>query len=408
MFSQKPCLPVSMARKRKLQVQGETADSEHDDTFGDPDTVLCKRSVNSNNRYEEDDDDDGYYDGCDDLDTEMNATRYLYRVREEARQLPDIWSAVSPSSGTKVVQGPSSDEKAATSSTKTSITTMPTIPIKVSCNSTTNNLALGSIASLQYLTSHRTRLYPPPTSSHIPLSAKGWVDQTLADFSKLRQYLENCKGIHNRRLSERQPVPPMKDYMAWFTFCIGRRHVYPRDDNEIASAATQPTPEPSTMAWEINLPLNGDGYTPSTSLLLQMDQVMVRRVLGHMTRYIDRVSDDNRQNGSYIWIYALLARLEKPIHRDDAVTLFTLLKRLTLLRHQIAESTLLADPVDSKLGKIGTLSTPNSKRAPDDDNVDLDNNRQYLATLNTLIAIIGLYFEQGGNYAQIMDVPSPA
>ena len=162
------------------------------------------------------------------------------------------------------------------------------------------------------------------------------------------------------------------------------------------------------MAWEINLPLNGDGFTPSTSLLLQMDQVMVRRVLGHMTRYIDRVSDDNRQNSSYIWIYALLARLEKPIHRDDAVTLFTLLKRLTLLRHQIAESTLLADPVDSKLGNMRTLSTSDSKRAPADDKVDSDNNRQYLATLNTLIAIIGLYFEQGGNYAQIMDVPSPA
>ena len=408
MFSQKPCLPVSMPRKRKLQVQSETADSEHDDTLGDPDAVLCKRSVNSNFRHEEDNDDDGYYDGGDELDMEMNATRYLYRVREEARQLPDIWSAVSPSSSTKVVQGPSSDEKAAASLTKTSITNMPTIPIKGSCNSTTNNLALGSIASLQYLTSHRTRLYPPPTSSHTPLSAKRWVDQILADFSKLRQYLEDCKGIHISRLSERQPVPPMKDYMAWFTFCIGRRHVYPRDDNEITSAATQPTPEPSTMAWEINLPLNGDGYTPSTSLLLQMDQVMVRRVLGHMTRYIDRVSDDNRQNGSYIWIYALLARLERPIHRDDAVTLYTLLKRLTLSRCQIAESTLLADPVDSKLGNMRTLSTSDSKRAPADDKVDSDNNRQYLATLNTLIAIIGLYFEQGGNYAQIMDVPSPA
>jgi len=67
------------------------------------------------------------------------------------------------------------------------------------------------------------------------------------------------------------------------------------------------------------------------------------------------------------WLYALLARLEKPIHRDDAAILFGLLKVLTLFR--------------SKL------------KATD---------RNTLARLNTLIILIGIFFEQGGGVSRLM------
>jgi survival of motor neuron protein-interacting protein 1 len=99
---------------------------------------------------------------------------------------------------------------------------------------------------------------------------------------------------------------------------------------------------------------------PGGQLVCQIDQVLIRRVLSHLSYYIcEGWSPLTPQWSS--WIYALLARLEKPIHRDDAATLFGLLKVLTLAR---------------------------SKLKADD--------RNNLARLNTLIVLIGIYFEQGG------------
>jgi gem associated protein 2 len=396
-----------MPRKRKRQAQSpsslekETPRDSHDGTLCDSDEVA---DTNNDDDCDEDVDDDEYNsDENDESDMEMNAATYLYRVREEARNLPDIWTTVSSTTKNGEPRKTTTNTDILTSPTKTTVKSLSKEPEQIKKD--TNNLTLGSIASLQYLTSHRTKLYPPPTLSHIAMAGNVWVDQILAEFSQLRLYLEQCKNVSKTTLTERQPVPPMKDFMAWFTFCIGRHHAYPRGDIDISSTTAQPSQDPSTPAWEMNLPSNSDGHTPSVSLLLQMDQVMVRRVLSHMTSYIDNISVDSRQNGCYMWIYALLARLERPIHRDDAATLFTLLKRLTLVRSQVPESALSADPLDTSSRTMFDRSTTNNVNI---DVVDLSNTRQFLATLNTLIAIVGVYFEQGGNYTQIMGVPSPA
>ena len=406
MFTQKPCLPVSAPRKRKHQIQSqssmevETPGEQNQSIFNDTDA-----DVHIGNDSDRDSDVDSN-DENDDSDSEMNAAAYLYSVREEARLLPDLWTAGALKSDTTL--DPPSTAENHTSPSKTSVASVSTASKRNNLNNSDTNLTLGSIASLQYLTSHRTKIFPPPTLSHLPLATNTWVDQTLADFSQLRLYLERSKFANDNSPSERQPVPPMKDFMAWYTFCIGRHHNFPRGENEKSSTTIQSNQDTPAPAWETNLPSNGDGHSPCVRLLLQMDQVMVRRVLQHLTSYVDRVSGDNRKNGCYSWIYALLARLERPIHRDDAVTMFTLLKRLTLLRFQIPVSKLLTDPVDTEsLGK-DELSTMSNMRLPADDNIGSSNDRQYLATLNTLIAIVGVYFEQGGNYAQIFEVPSPA
>ena len=70
-------------------------------------------------------------------------------------------------------------------------------------------------------------------------------------------------------------------------------------------------------------------------------------------------------------MYALLSRLEKPIHRDDAAMLFSLLKVLT---------------------KTRARTKPNEK--------------ENLAKLNVLILLIGVYFEQGGGVAGVMSIKS--
>jgi gem associated protein 2 len=401
MFNPKPCLPVHIPRKRKRQAQSTSSvqvDTVGDGNLGDADAVVCNGNI--------DNDEDVYCNGeHDDLENETDAAAsYLYSVREEARLLPDIWTTKALT----ITENGKMNAKTKNSVFSSKRAILPTYSsISSNVNHSATNLTSGSIISLQYLTSDRTKIYPPPTPYHIPQATKEWVDQTLADFSKLRLYLEHCKCVNDDRPSQRQPVPPMKDFMAWYTFCIGRRHGFTTGYTEVPSEEILSLRDTPTPAWEIMLPSNGNGSTPSVRLLLQMDQVMTRRVLLHLTSYVDHVSGDNRQSGCYLWIFALLARLEKPIHRDDAVTLFTLLKRLTLLRFQVPESSLLSYSVDTVSLVNHVLSIADHKINVDDEPLDSLNDHQYLATLNTLIVVIGVYFEQGGNYAQILEVPSP-
>eukprot|EP00536_Pseudo-nitzschia_multiseries_P013910 jgi/Psemu1/310371/fgenesh1_kg.629_\ len=173
----------------------------------------------------------------------------------------------------------------------------------------------------------------------------------------------------------------MKDRLSWHVFCVGDDEAsgntgayfgddYDDDnDNESGSGGKEKRDE-EVPPWRNALP--ADGYEPNVRLLLQMDQVMIRRVLSHLTHYVHLgwcVTAGTGRRGE--WIYALLSRLEKPIHRDDAAVLFGLLKDLTLARSKI----------DFSRG---------------------EKDRSNLSKLNVLIVLIGVYFEQGGSLNKIM------
>jgi survival of motor neuron protein-interacting protein 1 len=225
----------------------------------------------------------------------------------------------------------------------------------------------GSAASLSYLISKRTAIIPPPTAKHSPPSQE-WVDVTLTNFSELRSYLDRCdeQGVGGKG-TERTPVPSLRDRSAWHVFCVGLDEARGNtgcyfDEGEGCDAKN----DDDSPVWTKNLP--PEGYSPSVRLLLQMDQIMVRRVLSHLAYYIqDGWSAGSKQRSE--WLYALLARLDRPIHRDDAATLYGLLKDLTVTRANL------------------TIS---------------ETNQEELARLNVLIAIIGLFFEQGNGYSNIM------
>lgn len=271
----------------------------------------------------------------------MDGAEYLSRVVKQAKKLPDIFVApeeesVDEESSGKVAQ---------------------------------NFIAIdGSAASLSYLISGRASLTSVPSKQHLPENQK-WIEATIKNFEKLRSYLENCKaeGIGGKK-TDRILFPQMKDRSGWHLFCVGKDEAqgnvgsyYGDDgDEEDSKDAVEDLPE-----WRKN-GIPPDGNKPSVTILCQMDQVLVRRVLAHLSYYI-------REGWSLLtpqrteWLYALLARLEKPIHRDDAAILFGLLKVLTLFR--------------SKL------------KATD---------RNTLARLNTLIILIGIFFEQGGGVSRLM------
>jgi len=226
----------------------------------------------------------------------------------------------------------------------------------------------GSAASLSYLVSERTAIVPPPTQQHAPTSRE-WVDTTLSNFSELRSYLDRChkEGVGGKG-TERALVPPLRERSEWHVFCVGGDEArgnagsYFDEGEDSDNDHNQDEPAP----WRLDMP--SEGYSPSVRLLSQMDQVMVRRVLSHLAYYVQEGWSPRLQQRS-AWLYALLARLDRPIHRDDAATLYGLLKDLTASRANLVVS---------------------------------QSNQEELARLNTLIAIVGLYFEQGGGYANVM------
>lgn len=217
--------------------------------------------------------DNGAGQGFDDIQL-MDATSYLGRVVSEANRLPEIFVAHTDA------RGPNTKRK-------------DHIPIE------------GSAASLLYLNSEHAAIHPPPTARHVP-EGTAWVDQTLDTFSRLRLYLEQCKshGVGGKE-ANRIPVPPLKDRPSWHIFCVGPKlgsGFDDSDDNDTAGKLDE-NKEP----WEDNLP--PEGYSPTISLLLQMDQVMIRRVLGNLVYYVrEGWSATCPQRAA--WIYALLARLE--------------------------------------------------------------------------------------------------
>ena len=301
----------------------------------------------------------------------MSASEYLSRVNREAKEIPDIMVADEGSpkpneKGEKPGDGQRSPSQRGNF-----------VPID------------GSAASLAYLLSSRSRTTPLPSEDHLPKteSVEAWAASVIANFERLREHLAEtrAKGVGGKR-SARAPVPAMKDGASWHVFCVGsddargNSGAYFADDysdNDNDTADRKPSgdkeEEEALPPWRIDLPV--DGYEPTVSLLLQMDQVMIRRVLSHMVHYIDLGWSPTSGTGRRAeWIYALLARLEKPVHRDDASVLFRLLKHLTLARSKL------------DIGGGGNKT----------------NNRSHLAKLNTLIVLVGLFFEQGGSINNIM------
>lgn len=86
------------------------------------------------------------------------------------------------------------------------------------------------------------------------------------------------------------------------------------------------------------------------------------------------------------WLYALLARLEKPLYRETAASIRQLYRRCCALRHQLS---LTSDSV--------ALAPQSTGDAESDANsaVKFQNT---LASLNVLISICGSYFGQGEEY----------
>jgi gem associated protein 2 len=341
-----PCLPVvSRPKKRAWN--------------GDADYV--SKEIDTAGKLQEDPSEE---EGFEDIET-IDASEYLSRVVSQAKKLPEFF----------VARSHADDGDDGMTSNVAKRDDIPAnhrhfVPID------------GSAASLSYLLSGRASLTRPPTVEYLPQSPKEWTETTLSNFERLRIYLESCRenGVGGK-LTERVAFPPMKDRAGWHLFCVGEEEATGNTDSYFGDDYDKPTNfksrqnqngpsdgETTVPEWRREIP--AEGHPASVKVISQMDQVLVRQILTHLCHYVGQGWKLTAQRT--LWIYALLARLEKPVHRDEASTLFGLLKVLTMAR--------------SKL------------------NLSVEG-RVELSRLNLLIVLVGVYFEQGASIAMsVLDV----
>ncbi|KAG7383274.1 gem (nuclear organelle) associated protein 2 [Phytophthora boehmeriae] len=138
-----------------------------------------------------------------------------------------------------------------------------------------------------------------------------WRSELLADFAELRQLIARWEDIGPPRKEPgteeilRTNVPRMSDEDGWIVFFFGKP--------EAEEAATP----------------------PHLRLLLQFDQVLTRRLLDYHAAWL---SDDGMtalSRARAVWIYALLARLDKPVHASVAATIRQILRSCWTMRCEL-------------------------------------------------------------------------
>mmetsp|Transcript_37607 Transcript_37607/g.80229 ORF Transcript_37607/g.80229 Transcript_37607/m.80229 type:complete len:555 (-) Transcript_37607:285-1949(-) len=155
-------------------------------------------------------------------------------------------------------------------------------------------------------------------------------------------------------------------------------------NNIVKAANTQTSPHdetPKLIFDSAAVPENG--YPPTTSLLLQLDQVLTRRLFHHQVHYLCEWKFPLTPARSR-WVYALLARMEKPWHREECCAARSVLRECCERRRGLV---LTGDdaPLPSHCGeRVNETPTEGDPKA-----------WEQLALLNTLIAITGIYYEQG-------------
>ena len=326
----------------------------------------------------------------------MDAMEYMQRVVSEASALPDMFIAGSSDDEDprekedKTTKVDDSTNSMQSLSSPAAIKQPDHSNKKTKKGSSPSPFLGGSAAALEYLVSGDTDMVPPPSDHHVPVAGKTWAERTLDAFSRLRLYVEQVKEASGGVVEKTIAVPPMKDRAGWHEFCVGKQDSegnagdYFQDDSDNTNMRDTEESDVIGMTdndvplWRQGLPPETGFHLPTTSLLLQMDQVMVRRVLSHLTYFVCEGWALTPARSA--WLYALATRMDRPVHRDDAVEIYKLVKRLTAMRAELKPPLIAQENEDSLSKTTDTL----------------------LGRINTLILIFAVYFEQGGGYESVM------
>lgn len=189
--------------------------------------------------------------------------------------------------------------------------------------------------------------------AHLP--SEEWKSFVLAEFAEIRQLIRRWQAIRSEESSieEHAQVPRQSDEAGWMRFFYGRDL---DTDTEVKDAPMEIDAECSTDRTEHT------GSPPYLRLALQFDQILTRKLLMYQVEWLETIQLTKEHA---VWIFALLARLDRPTSADVSAIIRQLLRRCWNLRNEMTGQ-----------------------------------NDTYLKCINILICITGEYF---GQYHDIED-----
>jgi len=217
----------------------------------------------------------------------------------------------------------------------------------------------------------------------------------LPSFEQARKYIHGAREAEaaSEGLSKRRAVlvPPLKDGDGWMDFCLGPLPEEEPDEPhyEMSDDDDEYYDEPKEEAeWRRGVP--PAGHSPGVRLVLQFDQVCVRRVLSHFASALEGTGDDavtyprDLSGAAGAWIYALLAALELPLHRDEGWMMRRLLRACCGIREWL-EGDAPPPPADTDM-----VSWWGEGKGDAEQRLD-----EHISVVNTIIVVLVSFFCQG-------------
>lgn len=146
-----------------------------------------------------------------------------------------------------------------------------------------------------------------PSAEPWAVPAWSWVSDTLHDFVAVRNDLLRCEHAQDFDAVE---VPSENDHRTWRTFCLGSVPAAPTDCNP-----------------------------PTLPVLMAIDQVNCNYLLAWHTRWA--IESQTLSDQSSRWLYAIMARLQRPLTQGAMGALRAMLRHCASLR---AAATSAEDP----------------------------------------------------------------
>nr|CCA21951.1 conserved hypothetical protein [Albugo laibachii Nc14] len=156
--------------------------------------------------------------------------------------------------------------------------------------------------------------------THLP--SEQWKSYLLAEFAEVRQLIKRWQAIRSQEINteERAQVPRQSDEAGWMRFFYGR-------DLDAQEDATMEIDEESSAD---NTEYNGS--PPYLRLALQFDQILTRKLLMYQVEWLETLQLTKEHA---LWIFALLARLDRPTSADVSAIIRQLLRRCWKLRNEL-------------------------------------------------------------------------
>eukprot|EP00741_Cyanophora_paradoxa_P023062 tig00021537_g22272.t1 len=169
------------------------------------------------------------------------------------------------------------------------------------------------------------------------LPSRDWEREFLSWFSELRQALNRLATRPIPDELRSRPFPRINDGNAWRSFCLGRKRKIGTEDRSSASGFSSAASEAGSSDARGEVSPTG----PLLHVVLRLDQGAIQTLVERHVEWLEGCEgrEDGRRpltRGRALWLFALLARLDRLLHGDTAAALTALARLCMRLRAAMA------------------------------------------------------------------------